>query len=98
MKLLMKLFSKNSSTGEAELCQTSPYCLVHIISYVIVLFSPCDGASIMANAAHTALQHDKIRVRDADKYAFASCCKLEIHPMARHEMGILSSSAADAVD
>jgi hypothetical protein len=24
MKLLMKLFSKNSSTGEAELCQTGP--------------------------------------------------------------------------
>jgi hypothetical protein len=24
MKLLMELFSKNSSTGEAELCQTGP--------------------------------------------------------------------------
>jgi hypothetical protein len=29
MKLLIKLFPKNNSTGEAELCQTGPLCRCH---------------------------------------------------------------------
>jgi hypothetical protein len=30
MKLLMELFSKNSSTGEAELCQTGPSYILYV--------------------------------------------------------------------
>jgi hypothetical protein len=38
MKLLMELFLKHGSTGEAELCQTGPICLaIEVVKLLVKL-------------------------------------------------------------